>query len=102
MIAPLTTEEKRFCEYWLQFPSRMWTNLGRDQFNLSTVKKLIMYELESRRRKRILDRLIGRYYRLLRDRAWSEVKKGLEADGERVDYRAVFSEESEKYWRQSI
>lgn len=101
-ILLLTPEEQQFCEYWLEKSSRIWENLNRPQFTYSTLGKMIYYELETRRRQRILDRLIGRYYKLRRQYAMDVIKGVLEEKGEGISYRGILSQKSEEYWRKSL
>ena len=98
----LTDREQHFCEYWLEKPSRIWENLSRPQFTQGTVGKMIYYELCTRRRRHLLNRLVGRWYKLRRQESWTEILKILEANGEGVRHRGLLSEASEEYWRTSL
>lgn len=98
-----TEKEEKFCEYWLSNYTRLSQNLSRAIFNESTIKKLVHYELATRRRLPILNRLTGRYYKLKRTESYDAIKRiVLEVGGERKNYRGVFSEESKEYWREGI
>lgn len=102
---PITGQEDmdRFCEYWLANYSKLSANLSHPRFSRKVIRHLVTYELHTRRRKPILARLVGRYYRMERNEVMAVVmQKRKEYGGERKNYRGIFSQESEKFWRESI
>ena len=97
------SRDEKFCEYWLSNYTKLSVNLGRDNFTPEVIQKLIYYEMHTRRREPILTRLVGRYYRMLRNSTLKIVLDKREAlGGERKGYRGIFSQESEKFWREGL
>ena len=60
----ITDHDKWVCEQWLA----KWTNINKSIETLSAehLSNLIVYEIQTRKRPKVLDRLIGRYYKLIR------------------------------------
>lgn len=102
MTMKLTMKEMNFCEFWLEKPSKIWEHLTRKQFTEQTLGKMIYYELKTRRRRHLLNRLVGRWYKLRRQRTWTEILKILEDKGEGISHRGLLSEKSAEYWRESL
>lgn len=75
---PLTKKEKKFCEYWLCFWTVLSENLTSEKFGEQELGLMIAYELQTRRRRRVLKMLTGRYFKLLRKRNWHNIVAVLE------------------------
>lgn len=85
----LTDEEQKFCEKWLCFWTTLASQLTSGKFGEKELLQFMDYELHTRRRKRVLNRLIGRYYRLVRKRKMVEVERKLE-ECENADTRDCY------------
>ena len=68
----------KFCEKWLCFWTTLAEKLASTQFTERDVFNFIKYEMHTRRRKHVLKRLTGRYYKMMRARRWIAMKKDLE------------------------
>ena len=64
-MEPLDNGQKKFAEYHLRSFKRTERSLMK--FNLAELRVLIFYEAETRRRLRVVDRLIARYHRVSRE-----------------------------------
>lgn len=69
----LTIDDIRYCEKMLA----NWKDLVRNimELNMSeeNIYKLIQYEMNTKKRKDVLNRLVGRYFKLLRQREWNKI-----------------------------
>ncbi len=67
----LTDHDKWVCEQWLA----KWTNINKsiEQLNISYLERLIAYEMNTRKRIKVIDRLLGRYFKLLRKSTTNDV-----------------------------
>lgn len=72
-----TQKELGFCEYWLKSYTRMWKELTNPRFTQFAIKKLIEYELLTRKRRDVIARLIGRLYRLRREATMHRIHRYL-------------------------
>lgn len=72
-----TQKELGFCEYWLKSYTRMWKELTDPRFTQFAIKKLIEYELLTRKRRDVIARLVGRLYRLRREATMGRVRRYL-------------------------
>jgi hypothetical protein len=70
--------EDYFCKYWLRFPSKLDAKLCSSYFSIEDLQRLIVCELNTKRRKKLLNRLVGRMYKLKRQQAWKAILKILE------------------------
>lgn len=68
-----TDKEKMFCEYWLKSYSKLNSDLTHPRFTQFAIKKLISYELQTRRRRKIAVRLLSRLYKLKREAATTKM-----------------------------
>ena len=66
-MKPLTDAEKVFCENWMGSYARLTQHLTDKQFTEPVLLKMIWYEMGTRQRKTVLDRLFARYFRLRKD-----------------------------------
>jgi hypothetical protein len=74
----LTSEDVYECERWMSNFATIGDRVTRPEFTEELLKKLIKYEMVSRRRKKYLNRLFGRYSKLRRDRQWREILKSVQ------------------------
>jgi hypothetical protein len=88
----LTDEQKYYCEGWLRFWSAIVRQLTTSIFNEHMLKQLIIYEANTRQRKRVLKLLTGRHSKLKRNREWGELETYLEENSDadkRESYRTI-------------
>lgn len=72
-VQEFNDRQVRFCEYWLKNYTRMWHDLTHKRFNDPTLMVMINYEMVTRQRKNVLDRLVGRLYKMRREAALREI-----------------------------
>ncbi len=67
----LSDYDKWVCEQWLA----KWTNINKsiEQLNIENLANLIAYEMNTRKRHKVIDRLLGRYFKLLRKSTTEDV-----------------------------
>lgn len=87
-------EDRKYCEYWLCFWTALDTKLTQPQFTEEKILKLIHYELDTRKRKPILHRLMGRYSKLVRLREWKKVEEYIDNANQGESDRRVLEKES--------
>lgn len=83
-----TQEEINFCEATLSNWKVLIECIGKAEITLIDIRKLIMYEATTRQRKVILDRLLGRYFKLCRKREWERLMQFID---ERKQSRSVLN-----------
>lgn len=74
-IIDLTKEDKRACEYVLSTWTPVCKHVCNDAkaYPEKSVLKLLKYEMDTRRRPQVLDRLAGRFSKLRRKREWLQI-----------------------------
>ena len=86
----LNEDEKDFCEYWLMFHTTLFSNLTNTRFTIVALEKMIVYETHTRKRKHVVNRLLGRYYKLCRSKEFYRIAEAMEDDdGTGENYRKV-------------
>ena len=85
---------RKFCEKWLCFWTTLAEKLASTQFSERDIFNFIKYEMNTRRRKHVLKRLTGRYYKMMRIRRWKRMREDLEYANSRVGDRRVPKEGS--------
>lgn len=63
-MKPLTDEERRFCEYWMKSYHYLSTHLTDSRFTEETMLTMIQYEMTTRQRATVLERLFARYFKV--------------------------------------
>lgn len=97
----LSDNDKRYCEHWLVFWTALNLRLTQPHFTEERLRKLLVYELRTRRREHVLQRLAGRHSRLRRIREWDEIEGYLNYADQRECDRGVSSQESKEDGRNS-
>lgn len=72
-IPELTEDEVFECEDWLNNFSLLVDRISSPQFTEELLYRLIKWEAMTRRRKKVLSRMFGRYNNLRRMREWREL-----------------------------
>ena len=63
-MKPLTDNEKVFCENWMKSYQQLSSHLTDKQFTEPVILMMVRYEMSTRQRKTILERLFARYFKL--------------------------------------
>lgn len=69
----LTEEQQKWCEHKIRLWASTSKNLTRPEYTTSIVAILLKYEIDTRRRKDVLNRLAGRYAKLRRIDEWEQI-----------------------------
>lgn len=91
----LKPEQLEFCQYWLEFPTTLFAKLTSPTFPKESVRALIVYEAVSRKRLHVINRLLGRYYKMERFDELKRIKEAIQHDTGKRD-RNLFSEGGQK------
>lgn len=69
----LTLDDIRYCENMLTNWKDIVRNITELNMSEENIYKLIQYEMNTKKRKDVLNRLVGRYFKLLRQREWDKI-----------------------------
>lgn len=89
-----TAEDIQYCSNTLGSWRQIVTHLSNPKVTEADIYKLIYYEALTKRRKDILNRLFGRYFKLCRQREWERLMEFIsekEDEQKRKEYRDLFN-----------
>lgn len=82
-----TNEDIAYCAHQLSSWKVLVNHLSNPNVTEAHIQKLIKYELMTKQRKDLLNRLLGRYFKLCRQREWKKLVDYIENKNKNEDTR---------------
>lgn len=101
-LTPMTVEEKLFCEHWLKSFARLSSSLSDSRFTEDRLLLLIRYEMNTRRRITILDRLFARYFKIRRNRVYTEAIQWMAKHDKSELFVMSVASKDDKTWERGL